>query len=288
MPTFFAPESATNSLSSGFIVVAAGKIHPSESEKNVVFIFWAHRFSCQVPRRIALVLQALLESVLKFHGVGTSLMRNFDLYFTKRWTIFLGCLLDAVQPSWSYSSNWSQQFCALPRNRCRFWRLNVLWYTTQLSLQHFCHHFCSMALQPSSEGMSTQRRTHIPISFHRTDNGRIANTHKTIWCKHLSRSIYTAVDWTSWNGFCLWHSFSRHTSTSCFWRLWLRGWCGFWCRLCTIVTLMPETTMVSLRTLSNFFPLVTGTFSSFNVTFLLSILDHCSCFNSQVPGVKVS
>ena len=37
-----------------------------------------------------------------------------------------------------------------------------------------------------------------------------------------------------------------------------------------------------------FFPLVTNTFSSFNATQSLSILDHCSCFNFPVSGVKVS
>ena len=46
----------------------------------------------------------------------------------------------------------------------------------------------------------------------------------------------------------------------------------------TIVALMPGTALVSFRTLVFFFPLVTGTFSSFNVTHSLSILDHCSCF----------
>ena len=49
--------------------------------------------------------------------------------------------------------------------------------------------------------------------------------------------------------------FSRHTSTSCHGRL--RRCAGFRCRfLCTIVTLMPETASVSLRTLAFFFPLV--------------------------------
>ena len=60
-------------------------------------------------------------------------------------------------------------------------------------------------------------------------------------------------------------SFSRHASTLCFWRLWLRGWFGFRCRFwCTIVTLMPETASVSLRTLAFLFPLVTNIISSFN------------------------
>ena len=43
-----------------------------------------------------------------------------------------------------------------------------------------------------------------------------------------------------------------------------------------------------LRALAFFFPLVTSTFSSFNATCFLSTLDHCSCFNSPMPGVKVS
>ena len=37
-----------------------------------------------------------------------------------------------------------------------------------------------------------------------------------------------------------------------------------------------------------FFPLTIDTFSSFNATHSLSILDHCPCFDFPVPGVKVS
>ena len=56
----------------------------------------------------------------------------------------------------------------------------------------------------------------------------------------------------------------------------------------TIMTLVSETALVSLRTLAFFFPLVTGTLSSFNATQALSPLDHCSCFDFPVSGVKVS
>ena len=38
-----------------------------------------------------------------------------------------------TQCSQSYSSNWFQHLCALPRNRCRIQRPSVLRYTTQLS-----------------------------------------------------------------------------------------------------------------------------------------------------------
>ena len=82
-------------------------------------------------------------------------------------------------------------------------------------------------------------------------------------------------------------SFLRHTSTS--WKGWL-GMCGgLWSGfLCTIVTLMPETASFSFRTLAFLFPLATDTFSSFNATHSLLILDHSSCFNSPVSGVKIS
>ena len=58
--------------------------------------------------------------------------------------------------------------------------------------------------------------------------------------------------------------------------------------LCTMVTLMPETALVSLRTLAFFFPLVANTFSSFNACWSLSLLDHFSCFKSPMHDVKVS
>ena len=48
------------------------------------------------------------------------------------------------------------------------------------------------------------------------------------------------------------------------------------------------TALVSFRTLAFLFPLVTRTFSSFNATHSLSILDHCFSFISPMPGVKVS
>ena len=60
-------------------------------------------------------------------------------------------------------------------------------------------------------------------------------------------------------------------------------WSGFCAR-----SVLSCRKLVSFRTLAFFFPLVTGTFSSFNATHSLSILDHCSCFNSPVRGDKIS
>ena len=106
-------------------------------------------------------------------------------------------------------------------------------------------------------------------------------------CKHLPNSICTVSKNDTRITFALNTSFPRPTSTSCHW--WLRRYGGIvvWF-LCRIVTLMPATALVSFQTLAFFFPLVTGAYSSFNAIQFHSILDHYSCFNSPVSGVKVS
>ena len=128
--------------------------------------------------------------------------------FIQRWTFaFSDVCLTQRSSCESYSSNWSQNFRALPRNQYRFWRLSVLEYTTQLShIFHFSHctfvtspfsAFYSVVPQPSSAEISTQRRTYNPILTYKTDIREDANSHKVIECKNLSTSFCMAVDWTS-------------------------------------------------------------------------------------------
>ena len=200
------------------------------------------------------------RSVLKFHSVGTSLMRNFDLYFTKRRTfLFSDVCLTQRSSCESYSSNWFQHSSALPWNRCRIWRLSVLWYTTQLSYIFrnsnctfafiLLRLFCLVALQPTNGQMTIQR-------------GRMPILTRRFSASTFSRSIYTAVDWISQTGFFLWHFFF---STD-YYLVFLKIVAQRVVRLCTIVILMPKTTLVSHRTLPFWLPLVTNTFSSFNST----------------------
>ena len=141
--------------------------------------------------------------------------------------------------------------------------------------------------QPHDAGTNTYLRLYIPFQFCRIDTREDANIHKKIACKYPSNSICTVVGEWHHGSFCLGYFLSSTHLTSS--EGWL-GRCGgsvFWF-LGTIVTIMLETASVSLRTLAFFFPLLTDTFSSFNATCFLSILEHCSCFNSPVPGVKVS
>ena len=56
------------------------------------------------------------RSVLKIYGVGTALMRTFDLYCIQRWTFaFSDVCLTQRSSCEPHSSKWSQNFCAPPR-----------------------------------------------------------------------------------------------------------------------------------------------------------------------------
>ena len=119
-----------------------------------------------------------LRSVLIFQSVRTWLMKNFDLYFFKRWSfLFSDVCLTQCSPRESYSSNWSEHFGSLPRNRCRLWRLSVL--STALWSSPFSA-LCLVVLQPSSAETSTLRRIYNPIQTYRIDILEDANTHKVI------------------------------------------------------------------------------------------------------------
>ena len=125
------------------------------------------------------------------------------------------------------------------------------------------------------------------LFFCKIDTQVDANIHKAIACKYLSNNICTVVEEWHQSDFCLGYFFSStrfDLVTSRARKVW---------RLSVSVLLHDrhshaETALVSFRVLAFFFPLVTGTFSSFNATHSLSILYHCSCFNSPVSGVKVS
>ena len=93
-----APESTTNSLSSHFMVDAAGELQSLVGEKNVFFRFFELMDTIgKFPRVSAgaslLSFGLLLKPFLKYHSARTVLVRKFDLYFIQRWTFcFLGCL----------------------------------------------------------------------------------------------------------------------------------------------------------------------------------------------------
>ena len=98
--------------------------------------------------------------------------------------------------------------------------------------------------------MSTQRRTYIPISWHsggcQYSQGDLV---QVPFKKYLHGGRLNFSGWLLALAFLFLDT--------------LLVWFGFRCRFRTIVTLMPETALVSLRTLPLFFPLVTNTFFLF-------------------------
>ena len=104
----------------------------------------------------------------------------------------------------------------------------------------------------------------IPIQFYKIDIREDANTHKVISYKYLSNSICTVVEEFNQSDFCL-SVFFFSTRFYLVPLMGSQGGAGFRCRFwCTIITLMPETTLVSLRTLAFFFPLATQTLFLFS------------------------
>ena len=104
-------------------------------ECGFVLFLWACKYFWQDSRRlrgrIALFLQSLLEICPQIQIAQG--LRWWGIFSERRTFIFSDVCLTQCSLRESYSSIWFQHVCALPRNQCRFWRLRVLWYATQLS-----------------------------------------------------------------------------------------------------------------------------------------------------------
>ena len=152
-----------------------------------------------------------------------------------------------------------------PNCRTSFNNSHCIFVTTFLGA------FYLVVPQPSCAKTSTCCRLYNPILTFKTNIREDANSRSRA---RLSIGLPRRV------------LFPRCTSTSLCW--WFKAWSGFWCRFCTLIFIVLETTCVSSRTLSFCFPLIAFSLSSFNTTSTPAIRNHCSCFNSLISGVKVS
>ena len=128
----------------------------------------------------------------------------------------------------------------------------------------------------------------IPIQFYRIDIREDANTHKVILYKYLSNRICTVVEEFCQSDFCLW----RFCFSTCFYLVSLN--------LAQRVVRLSVSVLVhdhhSHAGNCTGLPSNTGLFLSTGNTYLflfqrqlsLSTLDHSSCFDFPVSGVKVS
>ena len=119
-----APESTTNSLSYGSSVDAAGSTHSSAGKWNAALYFslslWMFLARFQDLLRAHRYCRSVSSWDLSssFHSVGTSLMRNFDIYFSQRWSfLFQDTRMTQRRLCESYLWIGSKTFCiGLPRD----------------------------------------------------------------------------------------------------------------------------------------------------------------------------
>ena len=168
--------------------------------------------------RCCLSVSSWDQSVLKFHSVGTSLMKIFDLYFSKRWSFLfpgtcltyrrlsesvprlfasgfprLVCLFEnPTTPSLARHNPSERHFSQQPLRSCRrflFFLVNGRSFPA----------FRSVVRQPCDAGTNTYLLLYIPIRF--------SNTFQIV-STPLSKNDTSIT-------FALDTSFPRHTSTSC-------------------------------------------------------------------------
>ena len=115
-----APESTTNSLSSGVRFDGATRHRFSEGEKNAVLLSFEDVFS-QPPRCFTgtslLPFRLFLRPILKFWSIGVTLMRITWANHSKRCILVSNVSMTNHGFSESNTSDWLQYVSALPENR---------------------------------------------------------------------------------------------------------------------------------------------------------------------------
>ena len=195
-------------------------------------------------------------------------MRTFDLYLFKWWSFFSRILawrsVDCLNRTRRIDPRTFMPFREIvahsggsascdtqPNCRTSFTVATAL-------LSSLFSAFCLMARQTSSEGKQalcaefTSRCWFTKLTFGRVPKVTFqeVSTRLSVGLPRLASASEAP--------------FSRRISTS--WCWWLRGWSGFWCRFCTLIHVVPETTLVSSRTLPSCCPLMAKSFSSCNAT----------------------
>ena len=225
-------------------------------ECSFVFLFELTHFPGKFPRISAgaslLSCSLSWRSVLKLQSVGTSLMMNFDRIFPSDGPflsrMFAWRNAALVNRTLRIDSNTLVPFleivaefggsvsCDTQLNCRALFHTSICTFVITL-LQLFVWLFLNLpvrelALCQHSQGRFGARTFHIRLNF--------SDWFLPLACLFLDSLLPRIFDF-----------------------LWLRGWYGFRSQICTIVTLTPEATLVSLRTLAFFSPPVTGTLCLF-------------------------
>ena len=226
-----APESTTNSLSSGLIADGASTHQFSEGETNAVLCF-SFNFK---------LFLASLHAASRAHRSCRS--SNFGVLGLRWWGSpgqiipsdgFWSRVLAWRTTAFSESntSDWFQYVWALPQNRWRLRRLHILTYGTQLSC-NFQHSHCTsvtILFKPFARpliNLAMRIRALFPKSasiLQLVEQVILedATFHRMEWCKFLWGNPCTAVETFFHLGFCLTFHGIRPTF---FVQTWLKQYC---------------------------------------------------------------
>ena len=270
---------------------------------ELVYVFG--KVPCLASGTSLLSFSLFMGPVLKFHSVGTPLMRNFDLYFSERWSLlFPDTCLTQRRLSEPYFSTWSQDFlhrvCRGLFASFRNQRIRVFRDATQLWYNFHSSHSVLVVAFSSFLGIVAILWLFVWLLIN------LMMREQTLIPGFASRFCFVTLNWHS--GGCQY--FRRRSRASTFQmisaRLSKNGTMVTCClgyffssihfdlvtrmaqkvwRHCALVFVHDR---YSLAGNSFFFPLVTNTFSSFNAIHSFTIFDQCACFNCPVSGVKAS
>ena len=201
-------------------------------------------------------------------------MRNFELNFSERRTfVFSDVCMTLRSFCESYSSNWSQDFlCSsaksimIPAALCPEIRnptvvhLSVFNYCTFVTILLRLFAGLSLNLPVCKRALIAEFTTR----FRLVEFGRMPKVTR-LFSANTFQEVFVRLSielprWTPASEVLV----PRQTSTSLCW--WLRGWSCFSCRFCTLILVVPETLLVSSRTLPFCFPWIANSLSSFNTT----------------------
>ena len=229
-------------------------------------------------------------------SVGTSLMRNFDIYFSQRWSfLFHGYSHDVALTLWTVpfelvprlsASSFPETFYLEKRAHMNLVIHNPIVIHFSQQPQHSCRRFfffcgtgssfsaCCLVVRCDA-GTNAYTRLYIPFLLCRIDIQELPILTRR------SRTFQIISAQSSKNGPMV--TFASDTSFP-------RHMCGgnvFWI-LRTILGLVAETATVSLRTLATFFHWKQIPFPPSTPDNPFRHFDHCSCFDFPVAGVTVS
>ena len=309
-----APESRTNSLSSGLRIDGAGRHQFSEGVKNAVLSFsFNFRIFLLLHGHIALAISSLLETdpqILKHWGYADEghLGKSFQAM-----DFGLECQRDVRRLLWILHIGLVSVCLSSSAKSIKTSAAPYLKYATQLSctwwvsvqkrspcslmlLMPFQHGHCTFVafFRPFARlffCLAMRIRALFPKSASILGLVEPAFWRMPFFTEWIGASSFEVILARQSSHLPTWASASRTSGSRCIFHILprRRSWRRIWlCHFCTLLRIVSETAILSFRTLPVSFPLPTISKTSLFTLFCPLILDHGACLIISVSGLKNS